>query len=199
MSKRVAFYIRVSTDGQTVANQLRELHAVAERLGWHVVTVFEDAGISGAKGRDQRPGFDALMKGVTRREFDLIAAWSVCRLGRSLQHLVGFLSEINERGVDLYLHQQGLDTSTPAGRAMFGMLGVFSEFERAMITDRIRSGVSRARDQGKHCGRPSLPADKREAVERLLAEGTSIAKTAKAVGVGVATVHRIKQASATAA
>ncbi|WP_404383199.1 recombinase family protein [Caenispirillum salinarum] len=152
MSKRVAFYIRVSTDGQTVANQLRELHAVAERLGWHVVTVFEDAGISGAKGRDQRPGFDALMKGVTRREFDLIAAWSVCRLGRSLQHLVGFLSEINERGVDLYLHQQGLDTSTPAGRAMFGMLGVFSEFERAMITDRIRSGVSRARDQGKHCG-----------------------------------------------
>ena len=93
---RVAVYARVSTDrNQTVENQLRDLTGVAQRLGWTIVEVFRDEGISGAKGRDQRPGFDRLLKGVARREFDLIAAWSVDRLGRSLQDLVGFLSEIN--------------------------------------------------------------------------------------------------------
>ena len=142
MSQRVAIYARVSTQtGQTIENQLRDLHAVATRLGWIVVAVHTDEGISGAKRRDQRPGYDALLKGVARREFDLIAAWSVCRLGRSLQDLVGFLGEVQNRQVGLYLHVQGLDTTTPAGRALFGMLGVFSEFERAMIRDRVRAGL----------------------------------------------------------
>jgi DNA invertase Pin-like site-specific DNA recombinase len=153
MTKRVALYCRVSTDGQTVENQLRELQAVADRLGWTVVATFSDQGISGAKGRDQRPGFDQMLKGVARKEFDIIATWSVDRLGRSLQHLVTFLAEINARCVDLYLHTQGLDTSTPAGRALFGMLSVFSEFERAILVDRVKAGVNRAKAQGKHCGR----------------------------------------------
>src|SRR5712671_3414924 len=122
--KRVALYVRVSTDGQTVANQTRELEEAALRHGWQVVEVFADEGISGSKGRDQRPAFDRLCKGIARREFDLVAAWSVDRLGRSLQDLVSCLEEINGNGVDLYLHQQGLDTSTPAGRAMFQRLGV---------------------------------------------------------------------------
>jgi DNA invertase Pin-like site-specific DNA recombinase len=132
MTKRVALYGRISTDTrkQAVDSQLRELQAVGARLGWIVVAVFTDEGVSGAKGRDKRPGLDALLKGVARREFDLIAAWSVCRLGRSLQDLIGFLGEIQARGVDLYLHQQALDTSTPSGRAMFQLLGVFAEFER---------------------------------------------------------------------
>jgi DNA invertase Pin-like site-specific DNA recombinase len=193
MNKRAALYIRVSTDGQTVENQRQELQAVADRLGWTVVATFSDQGISGAKGRDQRPGFDQMLKGVARKEFDIIATWSVDRLGRSLQHLVTFLAEINARCVDLYLHTQGLDTSTPAGRALFGMLSVFSEFERAILVDRVKAGVNRAKAQGKHCGRPPLPSAKAEAIRKLLGTGMSLAQIAKKVGVGVATVHRVKQ------
>jgi DNA invertase Pin-like site-specific DNA recombinase len=197
MRKRVALYARVSTDGQTVANQLHELRAVAERLGWDVVATFVDEGISGSKGRDRRPGLDALLKGITRCEFELVAAWSVDRLGRSLQHLVQFLAEINARHVDLYLHQQGLDTSTPAGRAMFAMLGVFAEFERAITIERIKAGLTRARAQGKSCGRPPVAPDKAQAVRALLDRGgMGMIKIAKRVGVGVGTVHRIKQAMA---
>src|SRR5262245_11665069 len=111
---RVAIYARVSTDNQTVENQIRELTAVGEKLGWTIVGTFIDEGISGAKGRENRPAFDRLLRGVARRDFELVAAWSVCRLGRSLQNLVGFLGEINARGIGVYLHQQGLDTTTPA-------------------------------------------------------------------------------------
>jgi DNA invertase Pin-like site-specific DNA recombinase len=193
MSKRVAIYTRVSTDGQTVENQLRELQAVADRLGWTVVATFSDQGISGAKVRDQRSGLDLLLRGVARKEFDMVAVWSVDRLGRSLQHLVSFLSEINARCVDLYLHTQGLDTSTPAGRALFGMLSVFSEFERAILVDRVKAGVNRAKAQGKHCGRPPLAPAKAEAIRKLLGTGMSLAQIAKKVGVGVATVHRVKK------
>ncbi len=153
-AKRVAIYARVSTDGQSTDNQLRELATVAGRHGWEVAATFTDQGISGAKGRDGRPGFDALCGAVARREVDLVAAWSVDRLGRSLQDLVAFLEELRAKGVDLYLHVQGLDTSTPAGRAMFQMLGVFSEFERAMIQERVRAGLARARASGKRLGRP---------------------------------------------
>ena len=115
-TKRVAIYARVSTDGQTVENQLRELRAVAKRQGWKIAKTFSDNGVSGAKGRDKRRGFDDLCTGIARRDFDMVAAWSVDRLGRSLQHLVTFLGELQAKDVDLYLHQQGLDTSTPAGR-----------------------------------------------------------------------------------
>jgi DNA invertase Pin-like site-specific DNA recombinase len=132
-------YVRDSTSdrGQTVENQLQPLQEAAQRPGWIVVAVHRDEGISGAKGRQQRPGLDALLKGMTRGEYDLVAAWSVCRLGRSLADLIGLLGELQVRGVDLYLHQQALDTSTPSGRMLFGMLGMFSEFERAMIRDRV--------------------------------------------------------------
>src|SRR5262245_10184686 len=147
--KRVAIYTRVSTDGQSVENQRRELLTVTQRRGWEVVQEFSDHGISGAKDRDRRPAFDRMLKGATRREFDMIATWSVDRLGRSLQHLVAFLGEVHASGVDLYLHQQSVDTSTPAGKAMFQMLGVFAEFERAMIVSRVNAGLKRARANGK--------------------------------------------------
>jgi DNA invertase Pin-like site-specific DNA recombinase len=171
MGKRVALYLRVSTSEQTVANQRRELVAVAERHGWQVVAVFKDEGISGTKG---------------------VAAWSVDRLSRSLQDLIAFLGELHAKGIDLYLHQQGLDTATPAGKAMFQMLGVFAEFERAMIVERVKAGLSRARSQGRRLGRPSLAPDKERAVRRLLTKGTGIVKTAKTVGVGVSAVQRIR-------
>lgn len=191
---RVAIYARISTDrNQTVENQLRDLTQVAQHLGWTIVEVFRDEGISGAKGRDQRPGFDRLLKGVARREFDLIAAWSVDRLGRSLQDLVAFLGEINARGVGLYLHQQGLDTTTPAGRAMFQMLGIFSEFERAMIQDRIRAGLNRARAEGRRLGRPKTGDAILARIRRELDAGHGIHKTAKLVGCGVGTVQKVKR------
>ena len=192
MTKRVAIYLRVSTTGQAVENQQRELEAVAARHGWNVVATFTDAGISGTKGRDKRPGYDRLCRGIARREFDRVAAWSVDRLGRSLQELVAFLGELHGKGVDLYLHQQGLDTGTPAGKAMFQMMGVFAEFERAMIVERVKAGLSRARSQGKRLGRPSLSADKEAVVRRLLAAGTGIVKSARLAGVGVSAVQRIK-------
>ena len=115
--KRVALYARVSTDAQTTENPLMQLHAVAERHGWSVVAEYIDHGISGAKSREQRPQFDASLHGVARREFDMIAAWSVDRLGRSLQDLLAFLLELQSKRVDLYLHQQALDTSTPNGQS----------------------------------------------------------------------------------
>jgi DNA invertase Pin-like site-specific DNA recombinase len=122
--KTVALYLRVSTGEQTVENQRRELLAAAERRGWRVVAEFCDDGISGAKGREKRPAFDRLHKAITRHQFDIVAAWSVDRLGRSLQDLVAFLGQLHGAGVDLYLDRQGVDTSTPAGKALFQIRGV---------------------------------------------------------------------------
>jgi DNA invertase Pin-like site-specific DNA recombinase len=192
-TKRVALYLRVSTDDQTIENQRRELEAAAARHGWQIVTTFADEGVSGAKGRDKRPGFDKLCKGVARRDFDMVAAWAVDRLGRSLQDLIAFLGELHAKGVDLFLHQQGLDTSTPSGRAMFQMLGVFAEFERAMIVSRINAGLARAKAQGKTLGRPSAmtPAKDREA-RAMLGNGVGVLKIAKALGVGTGTIQKIK-------
>src|SRR6266700_2680571 len=195
MTKRVALYMRVSTTGQTVENQRRELVAIAKRHGWRVVSTFKDQGISGAKARDKRPGYNQLCSGIARREFDMVAAWSVDRLGRSLQDLVGFLGELHAKGVDLYLHQQGLDTSTPAGRAMFQMMGVFAEFERAIIRERVLSGIARAKAKGVTLGRPALEdsnAAKFAAIKAALVEKKGIRRIARELQTGVGTVLRIK-------
>lgn len=191
MTKRVAIYLRVSTDSQTTENQLRELEAVAERSGWLVVQVFEDAGVSGAKGRDKRPGFDALCKAATRRQIDMAMAWSVDRLGRSLQDLVSFMNELSAVGCDLYLHQQAVDTSTPSGRAMFQMCGVFAEFERGMIRERVNAGLKRARAQGKALGRPKASSKVEARIRDLRASGMGKVKIAKTLGVGVSLVQRV--------
>src|SRR4051794_26537023 len=183
--KRVALYARVSTNGQTIENQLHELHSVAERHGWQIVETFADEGISGAKGRDKRPAFDAMLRVVARKEVDLVAAWSVDRLGRSLQDLVGMLGELHAKGVDLYLHQQGIDTTTPGGKALFQMMGVFAEFERAMIVERVNAGLARAKAQGAKLGRPRLPGGKEQAIRDELAAGLSIRATAQKLGVGI--------------
>ena len=184
---RAAFYARVSTTGQTVENQLRDLRAVARRHGWEVAGTFKDQAISGARGRD-----DKLLQAVARREVDLVAAWSVDRLGRSLQDLLGVLGEIHAKGCELYMHQQGIDTRTPAGKALFQMMGVFAEFERAIIVERVKSGLKRAKAQGKRLGRPrkddpALVAD----IERLRAEGMGINRVARTLGVGSSYVQRI--------
>src|SRR6266478_8713145 len=199
VTKRVALYLRVSTSEQTVENQRRELEAVAARHDWQVVAVFRDQGVSGTKGRDRRPGYDRLCQSVARREFDQVAAWSVDRLGRSLQDLVAFLAELHAKRVDLYLHQQGIDTGTPAGKAMFGMLGVFAEFERAMIVERVKAGLARARAQGKRLGRRPVSTDVVERIREQLNTGAGILKTAKLLRVGTGTVHRVKREMAAVA
>jgi DNA invertase Pin-like site-specific DNA recombinase len=166
---RAAIYLRVSTREQTTENQSRELREVAARHGHDVVDTYEDAGISGANGRDRPPEFDRLLRDATTRKFDVVMAWSVDRLGRSLQDLVSFLSEVHALGIDLYLHRQQLDTRTPSGRAMFGMLSVFATFEREMIVERVRAGMARARANGKHVGRPGLDSKLREEIKAALA------------------------------
>jgi DNA invertase Pin-like site-specific DNA recombinase len=190
--KRAVLYLRVSTIDQTTANQERELRQVAERAGWQIVHVYKDHGISGAK----RPQFDALHKAAARREFDVVMAWSVDRLGRSLQDLVAFLSEVHAAGVDLFLHQQGIDTTTPGGKAMFQMLGVFAEFERAIIQERVRAGLRRAKAEGKQLGRPRLASEvEAQILAALNAPGRieGVRKIAKRFGVDPGTVQRISR------
>jgi DNA invertase Pin-like site-specific DNA recombinase len=192
--KRAVFYLRVSTIDQTTANQERELREIAGRMGCEIVHVYKDHGVSGAKGRDKRPQFDRLCRDAAKRQFDVVMAWSVDRLGRSLQDLVGFLSELHALRVDLFLHQQGLDTTTPAGKAMFQMMGVFAEFERAMIQERVRAGLARARSEGKKLGRPPIPAELEERIREALdkpGRTEGVRKIAARFGVNPGTVQRI--------
>jgi DNA invertase Pin-like site-specific DNA recombinase len=189
--KRVAIYLRVSTSKQDTDNQRRELEAVAARSGWDVVKVYEDAGISGAKGRDKRPGLDAMLKAVNAREFDMVAAWSVDRLGRSLTDLLGILQGLHDNGVDLFLHQQGLDTSTTAGKAMFQMLGVFAEFERGIIRERVNAGLARAKAKGTKLGRRTVKPSVEARIRELKAGGMGILKIGRTVGVGTSVVQRV--------
>ena len=191
--KRAVLYLRVSTIDQTTANQERELREVATRMGCEIVKVYKDHGISGAKGRDKRPAFDALCRDAAQRKFDVVMAWSVDRLGRSLQDLVGFLSELHALKVDLFLHQQGLDTTTPAGKAMFQMMGVFAEFERSMIQERVRAGLRRAVAEGKQLGRPKIDPALEKRIQSQLRAGKGILKAAAECGVGSGTVQRIKR------
>ncbi len=192
MTKRAAIYARVSTsNGQTPANQIGRLREVAEKAGWEVVEEFVDRGVSGAKGRDKRPAFDRLCMAATRREIDVVMAWSVDRLGRSLQDLVAFLSELQASRVDLYLDRQGIDTTTPGGKALYQMMGVFAEFERAMIRERVHAGLARARKEGKRLGRPKVSRKTERAIQAARAEGKGINRIAIDLGVGSSTVRRV--------
>ena len=193
---RIAIYCRVSTANQTVENQLLELRQVAQRSGWEIVGTYCDEGISGSKGRDGRPQFDALIKDAHRRKFDLIAAWSIDRLGRSIQTLIGFMNEMNDLGVGLYFHQQALNTKTASGRMVFGIFSALGEYEKEMIRDRINAGLARARSEGKKLGRPSnVNASVITSVRLLRERGHSIHNIAKQLHIGVGTTQKILAAA----
>ena len=195
-SKRAALYLRVSTDGQTVDNQRLALEAVCDQRGWEVVEVYADNGVSGAKGRNQRPGLDALLKDASRGRFNVVLAWALDRLGRSLMDLLDTLSELDAVCVALVLHQQAIDTTTPAGRMFFQVTGAFAEFERGMIRSRVMAGLERARSRGVRLGRPRTGAKVEAAIRARLIRGEGIKKVAKAIGVGNGTVARIRAAMA---
>jgi DNA invertase Pin-like site-specific DNA recombinase len=192
MSKRAAIYVRVSTDKQTVENQVAALRQIAERRGWEVVEQYSDAGISGSKGRDGRPGLDQMLKDASRRKFDVIMTWAIDRLGRSLIDLLGTIQTLETCGVDLYLDQQSIDTTTPAGKLMFQVCGAFAEFERSMIKQRVRAGLKRAVEQGKQLGRPKIGEALEKRIQTQLRAGKGILKVARELGVGTGTVQRIK-------
>jgi DNA invertase Pin-like site-specific DNA recombinase len=191
--KRAAIYARVSTRNghQDPETQLLALRQVAQRADWQIAGEYVDHGISGAKGRDKRPEFDRLLKDATRRQFDIVMAWSVDRLGRSLQDLVAFLGDLHAQGVDLYLHIQGIDTTTPGGKALFQMMGVFAEFERAIIQERVCAGLAKARAQGKRLGRPKVSSVVERSIQAARAAGKGQLAIARDLRVGVGTVRRV--------
>ena len=196
MTKRCAIYTRCSTQDQHVLNQILELKDIAKRKGLSIVSEYSDEGISGAEGRDIRTGFDNLIKGAVKKEFDTILVWSVDRLGRSLQDLVSFLNEIHSVDCDLYIHQSGIDTATPSGKMMFQMCGVFAEFERGMIRERVIAGQTRAKAQGKHIGRPSNLNDGLiHSIKYMREQGVGIRKIAKDLKVGVSTIYKVMEAA----
>lgn len=195
---KAALYARVSTGSQSTENQLKELREAAARLGWVVVAEYVDHAISGAKGRKDRPQLDAMLKAVARKEFDVVASWSVDRLGRSLLDLITMLKELHSTGIDLYLHQQAINTTTPAGRAMFQMMGVFAEFEREMIKDRVNAGLAVVKATGKNkrgeavtLGRPKTSGKVEDQIRELRSQGLGILKIAKTLGCGTSVVQRV--------
>jgi DNA invertase Pin-like site-specific DNA recombinase len=196
--KRAAMYLRVSTDGQTTENQRLALEAVAERRGWTVTATYQDAGISGAKGRDKRPGFDAMLKDATRRRFDVLMFWSIDRLGRSTAMVATALMELEAAGVAIYADKEAMDATTPHGKAMLQMAAVFAELERGLIRERVMAGLTRARAQGVTLGRPKVATATEDAIRTRLEGGEGILKVAKALGVGTGTVQRVKVAMSAA-
>jgi DNA invertase Pin-like site-specific DNA recombinase len=195
---RVALYARTSTTDQDCQNQLRVLREVASRRGWSIIEEYVDHGFSGAKDRSKRPAFGRLCKDAARRKFDMVAAWAIDRLGRSVQHVAAFIVEMDALGIGLYLDQQAIDSSTPTGKAMLQMCAVFGELERALIRERVLAGLARAKERGTRSGRPigrqPLSQDKVAAVREALARGDGIRAVARAVGISPGSVANIRDA-----
>jgi DNA invertase Pin-like site-specific DNA recombinase len=198
MPKRVCVYARVSKTSQSVERQISELEKVAARNDWEIVDRYIDHGVSGAKGRDQRPELDRMMKDSTKRKFDVVMVWSIDRLGRSLQNLMEILNDLKSKNIDLYMDQQAIDTTTPTGSLMFAMIGAFSEFEREMIRERVVSGLDNARKKGRIGGRPTNLTDEiRSKILEMKVAGGSIRKIKDECSVGTATIYKVLREGST--
>ncbi|MGH9253499.1 MAG: recombinase family protein [Vicinamibacterales bacterium] len=191
---RAALYARVSTHaGQDPTVQLRELREYCQRRGWDISAEFTDVGISGAKVR--RPQLDQLLAGCRKRRFDAVIVYRFDRFARSLSLLVNALGEFDALGIQFVSLHEGVDTSTPNGRLVFGIFASIAEFERELIRDRVRSGIAAARARGQRLGRPRRDVDGAQ-VAALRAEGRSWRDVGRVVGVGVATARAAFQARA---
>jgi DNA invertase Pin-like site-specific DNA recombinase len=185
--RRAAVYARVSTGEQQPENQLAPLRAFTAARDWKA-TEYVDHGVSGA--RERRPGLDALLQAGRRRQIDVVVCTKLDRLARSVRHLVALGEELRALGVELVVLDQVVDTTTSGGRALFGMLAVFAEFERDLIRERVIAGVRRARAAGKHLGRPRIHHVDVARVRALLAEGRSLRATARELAVHPQAVRR---------
>ena len=163
--KRAVLYLRISKNEQTVAIQRLELERVAAARGWRVIAIFRDETISGAFGREVRAQYDTMLEHGVQAKFDVVLVWDVSRLSRSLFELLTTLNELHACGIDLYLHKQAIDTTSQAGKALFQMCGVFAEFERSILSERVKAGLNRARGEGKILGRPKKLADIRKILD----------------------------------
>jgi DNA invertase Pin-like site-specific DNA recombinase len=191
--KRAALYLRVSTDRQTVENQAKALEGIAAHRGWEIVATYSDKGISGKKGRKDRPEFDQMLNDAGRGKFDIVMAFALDRIGRSLSDLLATIQHLEACRVDLFVDRNMIDTSTPTGKLLFNITSSFAEFERDMIVQRVNAGLARAKAKGVTLGRPRIDEKTEEAIRKALAKGDKGKhKLAAEFGVGSGTVARIK-------
>ncbi len=190
--EKTAIYMRVSTSLQTTDNQLVALQDYATRMNYEITSIYKDEGISGVKNQNQRPALNAMMKDVVKGKFSQILIYDISRLGRSLKDLVNILNDFNQSKVRLIFIQNGIDTSNSTGQMMFQLLGVFAEWERQTIVDRVNAGLVRARQAGKKLGRPSTINDSViSAVKLLRNQNIGIRKISSQLRIGVGTVMKI--------
>jgi len=196
--KRCVAYLRVSTQGQDTEPQLQAIKAAVEKSGDVLVNVYKDHGISGAKGRDQRPALDLMLKDAVAKKFDLLVAFDLTRLGRSLSDLLSTMKVLQDAQVDLRLLQNDLDTSTSSGRLMFSIFGAISEFERALIRERVKAGLENAKKNGTRLGRPTNCTPQTEAtVKELREKGFSIRKICSLLKISVQKYYDIMSVQGT--
>ena len=190
--KRVAIYARVSTDKQQTSNQVLVLKEIAERSGYNIIQIYEDKGISGSKGREDRPALNKMMKDATHRKFDMVMCWSIDRLGRSISHLIEIMNELNELKIDMFFSQQSIDTTKSSGRMLFSIMGAIGEFEKSLIKERVLAGLDRARKNGTKLGRPSNMTDGlKSAILILKDKGLGVRETCRKPGIGCATYYKV--------
>ena len=192
MVRKVAIYCRVSTStkDQTTENQLRELTAYCDRMGFEIVKVYEDE-VSGAKTREKRPAYNELCKDAFLKKFDVVIAWDVSRFGRSLKEFVSFLAEMDDKGIGVVAVKNGLDTSSSTGKMMMKMIGVMEEWNREMLVERTKSGLARTVANGTKLGRKKITNPRMTAqIISLRNENKSIRAIATMVGVSTATIQR---------
>jgi len=190
--KKVCLYVRVSTQTQTTENQIQALREVADRSAYEIVKIYSDDGISGSKGREDRPALNQMMKDAVKRQFEMVMCWSIDRLGRSITNLIEIMNELNELKIDMFFSQQSIDTQTSSGRMIFGIFSSLASFEREMIRERVMAGLDRARKNGVKLGRPSTVNDGvRNAVLILKDKGVGVRETCRKLGIGCATYYSV--------
>lgn len=196
--KRCVGYCRVSTQGQDTGAQLQAIKAAVEKSGDVLVNVYQDHGISGAKGRDQRPALDQMLKDAKQQKFDKVVVFDITRLGRSLPDLIATLNELSSANVDLQMLQNNLDTSTAGGRMMFSIFGAIGEFERSLIRERVKAGLENAKKNGTRLGRPTNCTPQTEAtVKELREKGFSIRKICSLLKISVQKYYDIMSVQGT--
>jgi DNA invertase Pin-like site-specific DNA recombinase len=185
--KRAILYMRVSTVDQHPESQLHDIRELARQRGYEIVREYTDK-ISGTKAK--RPGLDELMRDARRGRFDVVIVWASDRLARSVRHFLEVLDELNHLNIEFVSYRENLDTTGPLGRAIVVIIGAIAELERNLIVERVRSGMRRAKLEGRHIGRRPLDID-RAAVLRHRAQGQSLAQIATTFTISRTTVSRI--------